>query len=100
AAGLPAILLLLIGAIDAQGLLVEGSAGRSPTTTTAAAGLPAILLLLIGAIDAQGLLVEGSAPGARPAPPPRRPTGSARLASPTCCRSATYLQFIHYAPTP
>ncbi|KAA0570131.1 hypothetical protein [Azospirillum sp. Sh1] len=42
--------MLLIGADDAQGLLAEGGAGRSPSTTTAAAGLPAILLLLIGAV--------------------------------------------------
>ena len=43
--------LLLIGAGGAKGLLAEGGAGRSPSTTTAAAGLPAILLL-IGAVDA------------------------------------------------
>lgn len=36
--------LLLIGAVDAQDLLAEGRAGRSPSTTTAAAGTPAILL--------------------------------------------------------
>ena len=45
-------ILLLIGVVDAQGLLAEGDAGRSSSASTAAAGLPAILmltLLLIGA---------------------------------------------------
>ena len=39
-------ILLLLDVVDAQGLLAEGGAGRSPSTSTAAAGLPAILLLL------------------------------------------------------
>ncbi len=45
----PCAKYFLIGAVGAQGLLAEGGAGRSPSTTTAAAVLLAILQL-IGAV--------------------------------------------------